>query len=85
MIKIRLGLASEIQNIKNQVNELERLKNHIPVIVVRKIDDYYINEKNGERIDLSTLSDNTTVIILDDIPYPAPQAESEVVKSEEIK
>lgn len=83
MIKIRLGLASEIQNIKNQVNELERLKNHIPVIVVRKIDDYYINEKNGERIDLSTLSD--TVIILDDIPYPAPQAESEVIKSEETK
>ena len=83
MIKIR-NLSSEIQNIKNQINELERLKNHIPVIVVRKIDDYYINEKNGERIDLSTLSDNTTVI-LDDIPYPAPQAESEVVKNEEIK
>lgn len=83
MIKIR-NLSSEIQNIKNQINELERLKNHIPVIVVRKIDDYYINEKNGERIDLSTLSDNTTVI-LDDIPYPAPQDESEVVKNEEIK
>lgn len=66
MIKIR-NLSSEIQNIKNQINELERLKNHIPVIVVRKIDDYYINEKNGERIDLSTLSDNTTVI--DDIPW----------------
>ena len=66
MIKIR-NLSSEIQNIKNQINELERLKNHIPVIVGRKIDDYYINEKNGERIDLSTLSDNTTVI--DDIPW----------------
>lgn len=66
VIKIR-NLSSEIQNIKNQINELERLKNHIPVIVVRKIDDYYINEKNGERIDLSTLSDNTTVI--DDIPW----------------
>ena len=73
MIKIR-NLPSEIQNIKNQVDELDRIKNHIPVIVVRKIDDYYINEKSGERIDLSTLSDNTTVII-DDIPYPAPQDE----------
>ena len=84
MVRIRLGLANQVQNVKNQVNELEKIKNSVPVLFVRKIDDFYINEKDGKKIDLSTISKGTKVII-DDIPSPAPQDEREVVMNEEIE
>lgn len=63
---MRLGLAGEVHRLRDEIENIQQTARTFPVFV-QIINNYYVDEMTGKKVDLRTLPPNTTVII-NDIP-----------------